>query len=409
MATTANFNAMLKRYMPFELLVEEMKKRNYFWNKVNRKKGWKGGTMEVPFEGGEASSLNFGALTSESDIAEGEYVMGLITAQPELWGTMVFNQKDLDRHGDMEASYLSLLPGKINQFIGRMTERVSLSLLGDGSIAVATIDGTVGGVLGVDHPERFSRGEKVVVDDGNSAPITGYVSEISINTPKTITLVTARGGATPVDLSPYTVAQAAKVYLPDAQTSGFTSLKSQLLSAANGGSASLFGQTKATYQYLQALNHDGSGISATNVLSKMYDFYYDTVSLGKGNPTEIICSFKHFKNAAKDLETNRRFTVNDKKSGYGFRSLMLSGSEGDMTITAVRDMADDFMGIMDWSALDFHGDKFFDRQKNPDGDEFYTIRTTSGYKHIIDTKFYGDLVVAKPSHMGIIHGISYVG
>lgn len=36
MATTASFNDMLKAYMPYELLQEEMKKRNYFWNKVEK-------------------------------------------------------------------------------------------------------------------------------------------------------------------------------------------------------------------------------------------------------------------------------------------------------------------------------------------------------------------------------------
>lgn len=146
MATTATFNDMLKKYMPYELLKERMEKRNYFWSQVAKKTGWKGGAIQVPFEGAEASSLSFGALTAASAIHEHTEVLGEISTQPELWGSMKFNEKDLDRHGDLESSYLELAPNKIKQFVDRMSERVSICLLNDGAIARVTA-GMTGGLF----------------------------------------------------------------------------------------------------------------------------------------------------------------------------------------------------------------------------------------------------------------------
>lgn len=407
MATLDNLSAILKRYMPYELLVEEMKRKNYFWNKVQKSEGWKGGPMEIPFEGGEYSSLQMGSLTASNDVAIATEVMGLLSTQPELWGTMKFSEKELDRYdGDMEASYLKLAPNKINQFTTRMAERVSMMLLGDGSIAKATSDGQAGGTIVVDNPERFTIGEKVTVDDDNSSSVDGYVTGIDINT-KTLTIKDARTAGSAVNLSAYTVAQNAKVYIPGALASGFSSLKSQLLSSTNGGSSSLFGATKTAYPFLQALNISGASFDANNVLEGVFDAYFDTMKLGKGNPTEIVCSFKHYKNIAKITEAKKEYYVSDKKAGYGFRSLSLVGNEGDITVTGVRDMSDSEMYILDWDAMKFHGDKFMERKRH-DGREYFLERdATNGYQYLVDVKFYGDLVVHNPSHCGVIHSISY--
>jgi hypothetical protein len=87
MATTQNFTALMRDYMPYNLIVEQMRKRNYIWNKVKKKGGWKPGqTMIVPFEGGEFSSMSFGALVAADDIANFTPVAGTISTMPELWG-----------------------------------------------------------------------------------------------------------------------------------------------------------------------------------------------------------------------------------------------------------------------------------------------------------------------------------
>lgn len=407
MASNASFDAMLKRYMPYELLVEEMKRKNYFWGKLKKKQGWKGGTLEVPFEGGEASSLSMGALTAANDVAEHTEVMGTVSVQPELWGTMLFNEKDLDRHdGDMEASYLELAPRKINQFIDRMSERVSIMLLGDGAITVATGDGQAGGTIVVADPEKFTIGEKIVIDDDNSSPETGYVTAININT-KTLTVKDARSGGSAVNLSAFTVAQNAKIFLPGVQASGFTSVKSQLLSAANGGASTIAGQTKTSYPFLQALNWSGASFDANTVLEGIFDYFYSTMKLGKGNPTEVVMSLSRFKDCVKSQEVKKIYNVENKKAGYGFASMELLGNAGSITLTGVRDMPDDVMYVMDFDALMFHGDKFFERKRHLDGKEYFLVRNTTGYQYLVDVKFYGDLIVHNASHCGVIHGITY--
>lgn len=407
MATLDNLSAILKRYMPYELLVEEMKRKNYFWNKVQKSEGWKGGPMEIPFEGGEYSSLQMGSLTASNDVGIATEVMGLLSTQPELWGTMKFSEKELDRYdGDMEASYLKLAPNKINQFTTRMAERVSMMLLGDGSIAKATSDGQAGGTIVVDNPERFTIGEKVTVDDDNSSSADGYVTAIDINT-RTLTIKDARSAGSAVNLSGFTVAQNAKVYIPGALANGFTSLKTQLLSSTNGGASTLFGATKTSYPFLQATNISGASFDANNILEGIFDAYFDTMKIGKGNPTEILVSFKHFKNIAKITEAKKEYYVSDKKAGYGFRSLSLVGNEGDITVTGIRDMSDSEIYILDWDAMKFHGDKFMERKRH-DGREYFLERdATNGYQYLVDVKFYGDLVLHNPSHCGVIHSISY--
>jgi hypothetical protein len=393
--------------MPHDLLVEEFKRNNWFWSKVKKNTGWKGGTMEIPFEGSEASSLSFGALTAASDIHEHTEVMGTITTQPELWGSMLFNEKDLDRHsGDMKASYLEIAPAKIGQFISRMTDRVSITLLNDGSICKATADGDASGNLTVDRPERLTLGELVSIDDDNSSPVAGYVRTINMAT-KVVTFYDARSGGSVVNLSGYTTAQNAKVYLPAGTTAGFTGLASQLLSATNGGSTNLFGTAKTSYPFLQAQQISGSSLSASNILEGLFDAFYDVQTLGKGKPSELVMSFKNFKNAVKTPELNRNYEASDKSAGYGFNSVTLLGNEGTMTLTGVRDMPDDKIYILDWNALAFHGDKFFERKRHLDGNEYFLVRNTTGYEYIVDVKFYGDLVVHRPSNCGVIHSISY--
>jgi hypothetical protein len=76
-----------------------------------------------------------------------------------------------------------------------------------------------------------------------------------------------------------------------------------------------------------------------------------------------------------------------------------------MTLTGIRDMRDDVGYILNWDTLHFVGDKFFERKRHFNGDEFFLARATTGYTYIVDIKFYGDLVVFKPSENGIIHSI----
>ena len=402
--TSQSFSNMIKRYMPYSLLEEEFKKRMFFWNKVKKDSGYEGGVLEVPLVQNEASSLNWGTLTAANDIAEASYSLGTITKLPELWGSMVFNEKDLRRHVSMEKSYLKILPGKIDQFVKAMAERVSIQLLNDGSIAKATADGTVGGNITLDRPYLFQIGEKVQVDDDDSPAVVGYVQSIDINT-GVVQLDDARTAGSPVDLSAYTTAQNAKVYVPTAQTEGMTSLAAQLLSVANGGAATIAGVTKADHPMLQALNVDGSGYTANTLTNDVFGAMYEISEFGRGRITEILCSYNNFRHIAKDIETNRRYAKGEAKAGYGFTSVDLIGPEGGLTITALRDMPNDKMYFMDWDAMKVFTPKSAFERKRVNGEEFFVERATAGYTYISDIKFEAELVVHQPSHCGVVHGI----
>lgn len=92
-ATTRSFSTMLNEYLPNELLKEEILKRDYLLNKVEKDNNWLGGNLIVPFEGGRASSISFGSLTASNDISEYDYERGSISTQPEVWGSLIFNHR----------------------------------------------------------------------------------------------------------------------------------------------------------------------------------------------------------------------------------------------------------------------------------------------------------------------------
>ena len=68
--TTRTFQDMLNEYLTYDMLKEELLMRHWLLSNIDIDDGWKGGTLPVPFKGGQASSLKFGGLTAEGDIAE---------------------------------------------------------------------------------------------------------------------------------------------------------------------------------------------------------------------------------------------------------------------------------------------------------------------------------------------------
>lgn len=415
MSTNRTFNSMLNEYLSYDLLMEELQKRNFFIEKVEKDNSWKGGTLIVPFKGASASSFRYGALTAENDVSEHEFVRGQVSGYKEIWGTMQWHARDLLEHDGKvsEQSFLKNLPGMIEDFIDDAKQVVSVNLLTGNHFAKLTSDATANdGTIIVDRPERFQLKQKVIVDDDNSAAQTGYVQSININT-KAIVLVTTRGGATPVDFSAVqmTVAQNAKVYVEGAETSSnaFTSLKSQLLSATNGGSATLFGQTKTAYPYLQSVNVSGASITASNFLDKVFDAWTTLKQLGKGSATDVVMSYKHLGTAMKLLElaSGPFKNVDTKVSIYGWTEITITGVKGTLKFVGVHEMDDDVIFFIDWKCMKLHSNGFFRKQTSPEGISYYTIRATDGYKYLTDICFYGELVVNRPTGCGIIHSISY--
>lgn len=412
MGTTRTFDTMLNDHLNYDLLKNELEKRAYILQAFEKDNDWKGGTLPVPFKAANGSSIAFGAMSDSTDVSENKYVRGEVTSQVELWGSMLFNHRDFIEHDGKvnEDSFLKLLPEVIEDFMDWTKNAVSFTMLNAAYFAKATADGDASGNLTVDRPERFETNQKVVIDDDDSATTTAYVKAVNLNT-GVVNFVTTRGGASASNLSGYTVAQNAVCYYDGAQNGAFTSLRSSLLSAANGGGLTLYGQTKVTYPFLQAINVSGSDIDATNIVEKIFDAYTTTRKLGKGNPNECWMGWKHFGSCLKVLEANKgAFNIvpgSQEVSVYGWTKITIMGVAGPLTLVSLHEMGDTDIFFIDKSAAKIHSNGYFRKRVGPDGRSYFEVRATTGYSYIQDICFIGDLVLNRPNKCGIIYGISY--
>jgi hypothetical protein len=426
MSTTTSFDNMLKKYMPYQLLREEMEKRDYLLGKIDKDMKWKNGELQVPFKGGSASSFAYGELTDVDDITENRYVLGIVSSYKEIWGSMIFNDRDLSQHGDMETSFIKILPDTIEDFVGDMKEIVSVAILNGSHIvtfsatATEAYDVTAGNPAGtslaagkavVDRYARLSIGQYLEIGlEGAPADYTGYVKSIDVEfglvefaADKALTL------AGPDFTAGAVLADADKGYVRGAISGAksFTALPAQLLSLANGGTATQFGQTKLAYPHLQAHNTSGVGMTSANVLDRIFDAYNDTRLAGKGNPTEVLMSFKHLASCMKILEASRAYVTSDTKANkFGWTEIQVTGVKGSLKLVGIREQDDDNMVIIDWDSLKLHSNGMFERRVSPEGKSFFEVRSPAGFKYIVDTRFFGELVVSKPSHNGIIYKIT---
>ena len=416
MATATNtlFNDMLKKYMPYELLFEETMKRDYFLSSVEKDQSWTGGEMQIPFMGGAASSYAFGQLTDITDITEDRPILGKVSDYKEIWGSMVFNDQDLHRHGDMKTSFLKILPSRLEDFIVRMKEAVSVNLLNGShllTLDVASGDTNLGaGIVVVDRPARVSIGQFLELGTVGTLTASGYVSAVNIEL-KTITVVDNKALAPGVPVGFGGLLAGDKAFIRGGTTANqaFTSLKEQLLPASAGGSANLFGISKLAYPHLQCPAFDGNTITGANILDKIFGFYNETRTLGKGMPTDCVMSFKHLGSAMAALEVAREYTITDTKvNKFGWTEINIVGVKGQLKLVGVQEMDDSEIYFLDWAGIKLHSNGFFERRESPDGNAFYEVRSTSGYQYVVDTRFFGELVVTKPSHCGAIYNIAYV-
>lgn len=410
MSTNRNFQAMLNEYLPNDLLKEEMVKRDYFLQNVDKDNTWLGGDLIVPFRGASASTAKFGSLAAASDINQSVYVRGRISSQPELWGALIFNERDLMEHGKLsEQNLLKILPGEIDDFMNYMKQVLSVSFTIGEVVARATVDGDNTGHITLDRYERLEVGQPLQIIDDNTAALKVWVKTINMET-GAVVLTSDVALATPADVSGYTVAQNARVMYDGNETAGnrVSNLKSLLLSAANGGSSTLYGQTKLAYPYLQAINVSGAGINASNILDRIFDAQTKVRNLGKGMPDKVVMSYKHLGSILKIIELAKgafKQVDSPKANIYGWTEVDVLGVKGKITVVAIQEMDDDFMPILDLAALKIYSNGFFKKRQAPDGKEYFEIRNTSGFQYIVDVCFFGDIVLERPSRCGIIFGI----
>lgn len=420
MATTRTFQDMLNEYLPNKLLKEEMIKRDYILSNVEKDDKWKGGKTPVPFKAAGSSSVRMGQLTASNDVAQDKFIRGNLEDYKECWGTMLFNHRDLMDHSGkiVEDSFLKILPDTIEDFMDYMKMVVSVQL-GTGPHFSVVTDATnaATGVLLVTHIDRFQLDQKVTLIDNNTAAASYYVIAIDVNAGTgnigSVTLSATRGGAF-ADVSAYSVAQVAKFYTDGADTTFFTSIRSVLLSAANGGAATVHGQSKLAYPFLQAVNVSGASITATNILDKLFDAYSEVRQKAKGKADRFLMSYKNGGAIMKLIENkangsaNWQVSVEGKKASiYGWDEIEITSVKGKLTIVMIQEWDDDIIAMLDMKSMVFRSNGFFQKRKSPEGQEYFELRNTTGYQYLLDISLFGELEINKPGQNGIIYGISY--
>ncbi len=414
MATTRSFSDMLNEYLPNRLLKEELLKRSWVLENVQKDNSWEGSKIIVPFRGTQASSLSFGALTGSTDIAEDDYVRGSIDDYIEVWGSMSFNHRDLiDHEGKIpEATFLKILPDQVNDFMDYMKMHTSIQLTSGPYFAKATGNGQAGGTITVDKIDRFVIGQKVNLDDDDSSPVVAYVTAIAVDS-STVTLSATRGGG-PLNISAYTTAQNAVFYHPGvaSQTDTFTSFKSALLSLANGGSTNLHGVAKTAWPFLQAVNVDGSAITATELLDKIFSAYTTIQSKARGGRcSTVLMSLQNLGVVMQLIQTEKgAFQVapnQTKVSEYGWTEIMIGSPAGVMLkLVGIQEMPNSEIYFLDMKSMTFRSKGFFRKRKGPDGREWFEVRNTTGYAYLLDMCLFGELEMTKPGNNGVLYGLN---
>lgn len=434
MATSRTFEAMINDYLSLDLLRTELK-RMYLLDKVKKDNSWIGGNgtqgYVVPFISGNASSLSFGSLTAAGDIAEDEPVRATLTTQPELWGAMVFNAKDFMQHEGKkrELSLMKSIKNTIEPFMTYMKSALSDVLVGGPHFAtVIGITNAATGHLQFDRIEKFSLGQKVIVREAATpAAVVGYVMAINKETGDVLFNTTRAGGvATDYTALGAGVLVGDKVYYDGlvntatgALQNQFTSLRSTLLSAANGGSTTLYGLTKTSYPFLQALNIDGSTLTSANLVEELFRIYVEEIELKTKNINDkkannYWLSPKNYAKAMIILEKykGQYYTVPGKKdaSVYAWTSITIgNGSGAEITLSKVPEMADDIIPCVNWESFLLASNGYFRFNENPNKPgqiHYFEVRATTGYTYIIDTCFMGDLLNICPESNAIIHSVS---
>lgn len=419
--TTRSFNNMLNEYITNDLMSEALLKRDWFVQNVPKDNGWKGGAMPVPFYGQKASSIKMGSLTADTDVSKHKYVRGSVTGYKEAWGTLRFEHGDLIDHDGAvnEKSFLKILPKQIDEFGDVMKEQMSKMLL-TGPVAFSATDtGTAGGVVEIDRIDRVMLDQKFQLDDGVVNQDV-YVIAINLNTDE-ITVSATRGGAA-LDLTGIVIPVIAgrKFYYDGVLVAGvvtnqFSNLRDSLLSAANGGTAALYGQSKLAFPYLQAINLSAAFVglvSAATVKVGIFNAYNEIRKKARGNANTVLMSFKHLGSIMAHLEDQKGpFKVTpttEKASLYGWTEITVTSVRGTLKLVGIQEMDDDIIIFLDMEAVMYYSNGELIRKRiAPDGKQYYETRATTGYFYLLDMAALGELVLHAPTKCGIIYGISY--
>jgi len=417
MGTKRNFQDMLNEYLPNKMLKEELISRDYIIQNVQKDNNWKGGKLIVPFKGSGATSVSFNELTAVGDINQSKYVRGSIDDYREVWGSLLFNQRDLQEHDGKipESTFLRLLPDELEEFMDYKKEVVSIAFgTGPHFSQVLAVGAFVGsGQFQTDKIDRFQINQRFVLYEAGIGNVVLFVTGIDIDG-ELVTCSLTPGGVYYPNTAGFTVA--AKGYHPGVSDGAgkfdtFISFRDAFLSVANGGSANLHGVPKTAWPILQAVNILGSGITATNILDSLFDSFTEVRRRTKGRATEYLMSLKHYGSIMKQLELQKgsyRVTEDPKESLFGWMEMKIANVTGQVVkFVGIQEWDDDTIALVDWRSITFRSNGYFKKRISPDGREYFEIRNTNGYQYVVDCCLFGEMEYRKPGHSAIIHSISY--
>lgn len=406
-ASTASFNTMLNENVTNKLLELELKKRSYVYNTVPSDKNWLlNNNYVLPHIAGNASSVRFGGLTAAADIYGSKPLRGYESVHKELWSSMKFLQQDLLIHGKVsEQNFLRLLPDELERLMDYTAQALGQNICSGLAVDAVTADGTVGGTIGVDNPERFQIQQYVEFQStAVVVSVAGYVKGININT-GLLNIETSPGSGVAVDLSTILVADSGKAYLRDQIGNGFNSIIDMLLPQANGGSANIHNLLKTSSPVLQGVYADASTWTAADLLKQLFKLYVKGRKVGGGgSANKFLMSYNNYGAIVNQIENQKgAFNVavnSDKAKEYTWDSIAVGGfMSGGQSVecVAIQEMNDtDFIG-MDPSTFVLASAGGMQKQKTPDGNYYVVDRDpTNGYSYICDSFLMGQLFCKEP-------------
>lgn len=414
MSIKTQFDNMLNEYLTLDLMKNEIEDRAAIYKALPKDNGWKGGTLPVPIQGTQASSIAYDKYTAEDDISFDEYLRGEVSGYKTLTYALAFRHKDIVEHNSIKKnSFLRVMTNQVENSMNFLKNAMDINLMNGGWYDRATADGTAAGVIAITSVQRFKIGQKLNV--GASGATVGYVTAID-KSAKTITLSDARTGGSVIDLSSIVTAAADnKIYLDGQFGKAFFSIREALLPASLSGSDTLHGIAKSTNPNLQSMMIDGSGaFTAASFIDDLFDAYTTVRTSGEavGRPKAYM-NWIHLAKVMKKLENAKvgfRVTEGSRQDSlYGVTEMELfSVAKGEkITVVGLPNMDTDFIAIADVEKnFGWHSNGGIRKVETPDGDKFHTVRGTDGYKFICDYEVFGDLTAQGAGNCGVIHSIA---
>lgn len=405
-ASTASFNEMLNENVTTKLMELELAKRSWFYNKIEMDKSWLlNNNYVLPQIAGNASTAKFGGLTAAADIYGSKPLRGYESVHKELWASMKFLAKDLLIHGKVdEQNFLRLLPDELNRLLDSIAGILGQNICAGANIDKVTVSGTNAGAISIQNPERVQIQQYVEFASSTvTTPIGGYVATVNINT-GALTIETAPGSGTAVDLSTILVTDNAKAYVRGQLGDGFNSMVQLLLPQANGGSATIHNLNKLASPQLQGVYESAALWTAADLLKNLFKLYVKARKVGKGKPNSIAMSYNDYGAAVNSIENQKgAFNVvanSDKAKQFTWDEIMIGGylSNGEsISLVAVQEMNQgEYLGV-DISSWKFASAGGLQKSKSPDGNFYYVDRdATNGYTYICDSFLMGNLFCLQP-------------